>query len=269
MSRNFELLQKLGKEQEVLNSNESAAAAPAPAADHDTPAAVAPPAAPPVQAWTPPARSAGPVSVSPALEPVAALAQQIFIAPAAEAPRSVVFASTEAGAGCTWVCGHTAQALAGRIGGTVCVLDSNFSEPSLHHFFSVDNRGGLAQALLQGDPIRNYVRPTTQSNLWVVPAGSPTNDCLLASDRMRLRIAELRAEFDFILLDSPAMSLNNDAIALGSFADGVVLVLKAHTSRRATAKQAIDEMQAGKARVLGAVLNQRTYPIPQRIYEWL
>ena len=65
------------------------------------------------------------------------------------------------------------------------------------------------------------------------------------------------------------MALNNDAVALGSFSDGVVLVLRAHSSKRNTAKQAVEEMQAGKAKVLGAVLNHRTYPIPQKIYDWL
>jgi capsular exopolysaccharide synthesis family protein len=262
MSRNFELLQKLGKEQDVLNPTDNAAAGAAAVAPQPTSTAE--------RIWTPPAKPASPKDVAPSLEPVAALAQQIFIAPAADAPRSVVFASTEPGAGCSWVCGHTAQALAGRISGTICVLDANFADPGLHTFFGLDNRGaGLAQALIQPDPIRNFVRPTSQPTLWMIPAGSPTPESLLASDRMRLRIAELRAEFDFVLLDSPAISVNNDAVALGSFSDGVVLVLKAHSSKRNTAKQAVEEMQAGKAKVLGAVLNQRTYPVPQKIYDWL
>nr|MBA3916546.1 hypothetical protein [Terriglobales bacterium] len=128
---------------------------------------------------------------------------------------------------------------------------------------------GLAEALTHSDPIRRFARPTAQPNLWVIPAGVPTPESMLASDRMRLRITELRSEFDFVLLDSPAMSLANDAISMASFSDGAVLVLKANSSKRTAAKQAVEEMQAGKAVVLGAVLNQRRYPIPQKLYDWL
>jgi Mrp family chromosome partitioning ATPase len=85
---------------------------------------------------------------------------------------------------------------------------------------------------------------------------------------MRLRIAELRSEFDFLLIDGSAMNLGNEAIGLGSMSDGVVLVLKANASRKQSARQAIQELQGGKAKVLGAVLNQRKFPIPQAIYKF-
>jgi Mrp family chromosome partitioning ATPase len=83
---------------------------------------------------------------------------------------------------------------------------------------------------------------------------------------MRLRITELRKEFDYVLIDTAAMNICNDAIGLGCMADGVVMVLKANASRRETARQAIQDLQSGKAKVLGAVLNQRTFPIPDSIY---
>jgi Mrp family chromosome partitioning ATPase len=86
---------------------------------------------------------------------------------------------------------------------------------------------------------------------------------------MRLRLTELRAEFDFVLIDASAMSVANDVIALGSMSDGVVMVLKANASRRQVARQAIEDLQGGKAKVLGAVLNQRTFPIPDALYKKL
>ena len=35
------------------------------------------------------------------------------------------------------------------------------------------------------------------------------------------------------------------------------------------ARKAVEELQSSKARVLGAVLNQRTFPIPESIYKKL
>jgi receptor protein-tyrosine kinase len=86
---------------------------------------------------------------------------------------------------------------------------------------------------------------------------------------MRLRLAELRGYFKYILIDVPALSLGSDAIVLGRAAEGVVLVLKANGSRREAARKAVQDLHAAGVGLLGAVLNQRTFPIPQAIYEKL
>jgi len=59
----------------------------------------------------------------------------------------------------------------------------------------------------------------------------------------------------------------NHSAIFGGWSDGVVLVLKANSSRRDSTREAIQQMQASNVRMLGAVLNQRTFPIPQRIYK--
>ena len=259
MSRNFELLQKLGKEQEILRPSplEVAATSPEP---------LAVPASPAPAALAAPAVAA---PVKQGQEEISNLVQQLFLSAGADAPRSVVFTSTESGSGCTWVCGNTAELFAGRIAGTVCVVDANLRRPQMAQHFGVENASGLSEALLEMDPIRAYARSLSLPNLFVITAGNAVEGAqpLLTSDRMRLRIAELRSEFDFLLIDAAAMNLANEAIGLGCMSDGVVMVLKANTSRKQGARQAIQELQGGKAKVLGAVLNQRKFPIPQALYK--
>jgi Mrp family chromosome partitioning ATPase len=250
MSKNFELLQKLGKEQELLG--------PIDGNRREVFAETIPPIAVP-------SSDAG---AQPGLEEISGLAQQIFLTSGADTPRIVVFASTEPGSGCSWVCTHLGEVLASRMAGSVCLVDANLRDPSLHQYFGCDNDNGMAEALLHLDPIRTFVRPLSVPNLWLISAGSRAEEAQaqLSSDRMRLRLTELRKEFDYVLIDTAAMSVCNDAIGLGWMSDGVVIVLKANASHRETARQAIQDLQSGKAKVLGAVLNQRTYPIPDSIY---
>lgn len=264
MSRNFELLQKLGKDQEILKPVSLPDDAPRPIAVPSNGAASAPAVAP----ISAPLVAAARLTKS-GLEQINGLAQQVFLGPGADAPRVVVFATTEAGSGCTWVCGHLAEVLASRVAGSVCVIDANLADPGLHKLFEVENTVGMSDALIHPDPIRGFVRQLTLSNLWLISSGSCPSAAqpLLTSDRMRLRIAELRSEFDFVLIDSAAMNVSNDALGLGALSDGVVMVLKANASRRQTARQAMQELQGANAKVLGAVLNQRTYPIPEAIYK--
>jgi Mrp family chromosome partitioning ATPase len=49
----------------------------------------------------------------------------------------------------------------------------------------------------------------------------------------------------------------------------VVLVLKANSTRKDRARSAVQDLNNAKVRVLGAVLNQRTFPIPDSIYNKL
>jgi protein-tyrosine kinase len=255
MSKNFELLQKLGKEQDLVNS-------PASGNGHSTltPAGEIAVAAPPA-----------PVVVKPGLEEINSFVQQVFLVAGGNVPRTVVFTSTEPGTGCSWVAAHTAEVLAGRIAGSVCVVDANLRDPGLHPQFGMENGPGLSDALQQLDPVRGLVHTSRLPNLFVMTAGKAleASQPLLASDRMRMRVNELRAEFDFVLIDAPAMNVAGDATSLGSISDGVVLVLKANASRKQTARQAVQDLQQGRAKVLGAVLNQRQFPIPEALYKRL
>jgi Mrp family chromosome partitioning ATPase len=105
----------------------------------------------------------------------------------------------------------------------------------------------------------------------MVSSGSSTEAALplLTTDRMRQRISELRSIADYVLIDASAMNTSNDASVLAAAADGLVLVLKANSSRRETLKKEVHDLQAANVRVLGAVLNQRTFPIPESIYNRL
>jgi receptor protein-tyrosine kinase len=83
---------------------------------------------------------------------------------------------------------------------------------------------------------------------------------------MRARFAELRKEFDFVIVDAPPMTRYADAIALGKLCDGVVVVLEAGSTRRKAARSAVQTLGSSRVQVLGAVLNKRTFPIPESIY---
>jgi Mrp family chromosome partitioning ATPase len=55
-------------------------------------------------------------------------------------------------------------------------------------------------------------------------------------------------------------------MALGKLADGFVLVLEANSTRREAAMRVTESLSQAQIRVLGAVLNKRTFPIPESLY---
>jgi Mrp family chromosome partitioning ATPase len=253
MSRNFELLHEAGKAQDMLRQRVVEFAAPAAAPETFVPG-------------TPSLQIEGA-----AREEVTKLVQRLFLTSNGQRTRQVVFTGTEPGNGCSWICAHAADILAAQTSASVCVVDCDVLYPTLHTEFQVRNHYGLADALLGNEPIRQFAQQLSQPNLWLVScgAGNESSQQLLTLDRMRKRMFELRSEFDYVLLDVSPLNTSNHGMVLGSWCDGVALVLKANTSTRKAARKTVEELQAAKVPLLGAVLNQRTFPIPQSIYNRL
>jgi len=86
---------------------------------------------------------------------------------------------------------------------------------------------------------------------------------------MQMRLTELRQEFDHVLIDIPPVNLFAEGATLGRMSDGVILVLKAHSSRREVAQKVVQELKAAKVQLLGAILNGRRFPIPTALYQRL
>lgn len=258
MSRNFELLQNLGKEHDMFQADLEPILEPAPASQPT------------------PLPELEPVPLRLSMEEgqrdeLTRVVQRLFLVPGAEAARAVVMAGSETGSGCSWVCARMAEILASQVSASVCVVDANFAAPGLHHQFETENHTGFSDALREQGNIRKFARQVGRENLWLLSCGADSAQwqSLISSDRMRARVAELRSEFHYVLIDGPALNTVNDSVVLGRAAEGVVVVIKANSSRRETARKAVRELESAKVRVLGAILNQRTFPIPQGIYDKL
>jgi len=183
-------------------------------------------------------------------------------------PRSVIFASVDPGEGSSRICARVSQALAERSSKPVCVLDANLYFPSLHRQFGLPNICGLEDMVLGERPIRNMARQLSPANLWMVTAGRRHVEphALLSSTRLRERLVQLKNDFDYLLIEAPPVSINGTAALLGPLADGVVLVVDANSTRREVARSAKASLERANVRLLGAVLNDRTFPIPDAIY---
>lgn len=207
-----------------------------------------------------------------AKDEVVKLVQRIFILPGdTKAPGAVAFCGIGRGDGCSWVCAHAGEVLADQVAGNVCLVDANLRSPSLHDYFDLANVPGFADAAKDPRPMRDFARRASGKNLWLISAGTVGREPNGALNPVRLqtRMAELRGEFEYVLIDTPPLSAFNDAILVGQATDGIVLVVGSHSTRRQSARMAKESLDSAGVKMFGAVLNQRTFPIPERIYRKL
>jgi len=278
VSKNFELMQRAGKLLEIELPRPSEPPGPSPVPSISLPftpdlaPAISPALGPPrTKKWKTRRASRRMTADQIAREESHRLVEHIFLAQTEEPPRVVVFAGIDHGNGCSRICAHTAEALQQNLPGTICLVEANFRSPSLPKFYGLANHYGLTDALISEGPIRSFAKPVGKDNLYLMSSGSRVVDShgLLNSDRLRIRFEELRNEFDFVVVDAPPMTRYSDAIALGKLADGFVLVLEANATRREAAVRASEQLRASQIRILGAVLNKRTFPIPESLYRLL
>jgi Mrp family chromosome partitioning ATPase len=199
------------------------------------------------------------------------LVQQIFLRQTQEPPRVVVFAGIDHGNGCSQICASVAETLSRDTGRSVCLLEANFRSPSLPSLMRTGNHRGLTDALIGNEPISSFTQLVTENKLWLLPSGQLAGDSpsLLTSNRLGERLSELRGIFDFVIIDAAPLNHYSDAVALGQLADGLVLIVEADATRREAAAVVAANLRSVKIPILAAVLNKRTYPIPQKIYNKL
>lgn len=203
-----------------------------------------------------------------AIDEVRKLVQRVFlIRENGNAPHAVAFCGASRGAGTTWVCARTGESLARESAANVCVIDANLGSPSLHTQFGVSNTAGLAE-MVQVPRLATEFAQRISTNLSVITGGTVANQGTAALNMQALtrRVTELRGAFDFLLIDTPPMDASSDAVLFGRIADGIVLVVASDSTRRETARNVKDSFETARVPVLGAVLNKRTFPIPNAIY---
>ena len=202
------------------------------------------------------------------------LVQRLFCAPDLRVPRLVVLSGLEAKNQSGWVAACASEILAANVDGRVCLVDANLRHPIVHEHFGIANHHGFTDAVSGAGSVLEFTSQVSR-NLWLLTSGSSRADidALFTAERLRPCLQELRAEFDYVLIDAPASGLYNDAAMVGQVADGMVLVLGAHSTRRDAAQNVRDDLAQANVQILGVVLydgtTNGTSRIPQANYSKL
>jgi Mrp family chromosome partitioning ATPase len=195
------------------------------------------------------------------------LVQNIFLSTNGSAPRQVVICGVDGENGSSSVCASVGRTLAANSSRQVCLIDANVRSPRLSGIFGVDKMTPFST---------NKVSPREhclqlEDNLWLAGPSMLANEnrVLLPVHDLKDRLAQLRDVFEYVVIDAPGTSVCGDAQLLGKVADAAILAIEANSTRRLTARKAKETLEAAGVRLLGTVLCNRSFPIPERLYKRL
>jgi Mrp family chromosome partitioning ATPase len=190
-------------------------------------------------------------------EQLRALVQQLFFRHEAGPVRHVGFATVEASTATATLCLEVAKTLAEEDRYDVGLIDA--------HPDSVP----LQTQLQIPCPSRPEANWPIAKRLWMIPRQSWLPDACgqRITDQNLSRLRELTTEFDFSILWCAPVSWLTASI--GQTCDGLVLVLTANKTRRHVAAYIKDQLSKAKVPLLGTVLAERRFPVPQGLYRRL
>ncbi|CAN5517692.1 exopolysaccharide regulatory tyrosine autokinase VpsO [soil metagenome] len=186
-----------------------------------------------------------------------AIRTNVLFSAADEGARSLVITSTGPGEGKTMVAANLAIGFA-QAGQRVILIDADMRRPRVHDMFGQPQEPGLSNLMVGHAVASSTIRKSGVPGLWLLTAGRiPPNPAeLLGSQRFREFIQLLSQHFDSVIIDSPPIMAVTDAAVAASAASGIVFVVGAEMTSRHAAGAAIEQLQNGHPRFLGAVLNR-------------
>ncbi len=125
-----------------------------------------------------------------------------------------------------------------------------------YHIQGIDK--GLSHYLTGQAEIEDIIYETEVDGFYLAVAGPLTPDptTLLDSDAFKQFISKAREDFDYVIIDAPPLGVVIDAVIIGKYSDGALLVIEQGVIKRKVVQDVIKQLKKGEVRILGAVLNK-------------
>ena len=125
-----------------------------------------------------------------------------------------------------------------------------------YHIQGIDK--GLSHYLTGQAEVEDIIYETEVEGLYITVAGplSPDPTSILDSEQFEQFIENVRDMFDYVIIDAPPLGVVIDAVIIGKYTDGAVIVIEQGVIKRKIVQDVIKQLKRGEVRILGAVLNK-------------
>ncbi|NJN03014.1 MAG: AAA family ATPase [Leptolyngbyaceae cyanobacterium RM1_1_2] len=181
-------------------------------------------------------------------------------------PKVILITSSKGGEGKT-VSAYNLAIASARAGKRTLLIEADLRSPSQAVQIGIepDRQATIEPLRYYGGKIGDHIRlvPSVE-NLYISPSPGPQRQAaaILESSEMRRFLEDARIRFDMVILDTPALSHNNDAMLLESHTDGLILVTRPNHTEKNVLLAVFEQLEESESvRLLGAVVNGAEIPI--------
>lgn len=169
-------------------------------------------------------------------------------------PRVIVLTSSTPSEGKSTTAINIALALA-EADHNVLLVDGDMRRPTLHKYLDLVQPVGFSTVLSGQATLEDALQKTRFSGLTVLTSGSipPNPSELLGSLAAKKLLNEMRAQFDYVIVDTTPVLAVTDAAILAAGADGALVITRFGQTKRDQLAHAIRNLDDVGAKLLGAV----------------
>lgn len=153
----------------------------------------------------------------------------------------------------------------------ILLVDGDLRRARITKYLGIKTNLGLADLIGNGSAVDDALLNIGIDNLTILPAGKiPRNPAeLLGSQKMKSFVAQIRARYDYVIIDTPPIIPVTDAGLVGAHTDGVIMVIQANRTQKGVVKHGQNLLRQAHAKMLGYILTNIQYHIPAYIYRYL
>lgn len=142
-------------------------------------------------------------------------------------------------------------------GSKVLLIDGDMRRPSLARLLIEKVSPGLSNILAGLSDVDEAIRKDIRPHLDVIFAGEiPPNPLeLLGNPRMKALIDEMSKRYDYILVDTPPVSIVSDACEVANVTDGVLFLVRQNSTEKDAVIRGVKQLELSNSRLLGFVMN--------------
>jgi capsular exopolysaccharide synthesis family protein len=189
-------------------------------------------------------------------ESVDGIRAMLLHSPKGESARTLLVTSAKAGEGKTTVASSLAASM-GRSGRRTLLIDGDLRRPAVHRVLDMPLETGLSEVVRGECSIEDVIRPSRATGLWFMSAGQCDQVSLQALTKPGLAeiFEKLRAEFDFVVVDSGPVLSVVDPVLLGQHCDAAIISVVRRVSQIPAVYEACDRLKSTGIHVTGCVIN--------------
>jgi len=153
----------------------------------------------------------------------------------------------------------------------VLLVDADLRRGRVAKYLGINQPKGLSDLLSNKSNIEDILFHINRDNLAFISSGTvPENPAeLLDSETMDQFLNSMGSKFDHILIDTPPIISVTDSGIVGAKADGVLMVIQAGRTQRGIVGRAQELLTQSHAKIIGHVLTNIQYHLPEYIYRYL
>lgn len=172
-----------------------------------------------------------------------------------EKVKTLVITSSMSNEGKTIVATNLANAIA-TSGKRVLIVDCDMRRRCIGRLLDIHPANGIYAVMTGEATLNETIMPTSIPNLYFMDSepNIPSPPDILSTKRFASLVDKLRDLFDYVIFDTPPVSLFVDAAVLSSLVDGTIVVARQRQTKRSALVKTIQQLRTAQARILGTVV---------------